>query len=228
MALTTLKRWAWPLFIAIFPRAYKRHSEMDYWNARLRAENGSLSNTHYESLFTSVYELTGDDYKDKRIIDIGCGPRGSLEWAKMATERVGLDPLANKYLRLGAGKHAMKYVAAPSERIPFSDGHFDVVTCINALDHVDDFGRTIAEIKRVTRKSGLFLLSVEIDHPATATEPLTISEQDLDRLYPEFETLSSFKVGTPEDHDLHGAVRKRQPIYVPGKPGIYVAKLRRR
>ena len=30
--------------------------------------------------------------------DIGCGPRGSLEWATMAAERVGLDPPVNKYL----------------------------------------------------------------------------------------------------------------------------------
>ena len=50
----------------------------------------------------------------------------------------------------------MKYIAAPSERIPFPDGYFDIVMCLNALDSVDDLNKTIAEIKRITRKGGLF------------------------------------------------------------------------
>lgn len=227
MIVSFLKRCARPLFIAAFPIAYKHSSEMTYWAGRFKAESGSLSNSHYEPLFTTVYNLTRDDYKDKRVIDIGCGPRGSLEWATMAAERVGLDPLANKYLEFGVSKHAMKYVTAPSECIPFEDGYFDIVTCLNALDHVDDLNETIAEIKRITRKGGLFLVSVEIDHPATATEPVVISERDMDKFSPEFETASSFKVGTPDDHDLHGAVRNRQPLYEFGKPGVYVAKMRR-
>ena len=45
------------------------------------------------------------------------------------------------------------------------------------------------------------------------------------RLAPEFEVLSAFKVGTPEDHDLHGAVLCREPAYKAGKPGVYVAKM---
>jgi SAM-dependent methyltransferase len=227
MIVSLLKRCAWPLLIAAFPNAYKHRSEMAYWTERFKAENGTLSNSHYEPLFTTVFNLTRDDYKDKRVTDIGCGPRGSLEWATMAAERVGIDPLANKYLALGASKHAMKYVAAPSERIPFPDGYFDIVTCLNALDHIDDLNETIAEIKRITRKGGLFLVSVEIDHLATATEPVVISERDMDRFSPEFETVSSFKVGTPDDHNLHQAVQSRQPFYEFGKPGIYVAKMRR-
>jgi len=55
-------------------------------------------------------------------LDIGCGPRGSLEWADMTKERYGLDPLANEYLKLGADKHKMKYVASGAEKIPFEDG----------------------------------------------------------------------------------------------------------
>lgn len=231
MISSVLKRCVRPLFIGAFPRAYhrraKHRAEMNYWRSRLEAENGILKNSHYEPLFTTIYSLTRDDYKIKRIIDIGCGPRGSLEWATMAAERVGLDPLAKHYLELGTSRHIMKYVAAPSERIPFRDGYFDIVTCLNALDHVDNLNDTIAEIKRITRKGGLFLLSVEIDHPARIMEPQAISEQDIEKFSPEFETTSSFKVGTPDDHDLHRAVQARQPPYEIGKPGIYVAKMRR-
>ena len=38
------------------------------------------------------FNLDKSFYKNKRILDVGCGPRGSLEWDDMALERVGLDP----------------------------------------------------------------------------------------------------------------------------------------
>ena len=225
--LRVWKKVTQPMYLATFPRAYKRHSELAYWSGRFKAEAGALRNSHYEPLFTTVYGLTRNDYRDKKVIDIGCGPRGSLEWATMAAERVGLDPLASKYLRLGASRHHMQYVEAPSESIPFPDGYFDIVTCLNALDHVDDFHKTIAEIKRVTRAGGLFLVSVEINHPPSGTEPITISEQDMDQFCPEFTPVTSFKVGTPANHDLHAAVQSRQPPYEAGHPGVYVAMMRR-
>ena len=227
MAPPFLKRHASDLFHAAFPRVHKHRAELNFWKELFTAEGGSLWNGHFEPLFTTVYNLDPDDFSGKKILDIGCGPSGSLEWATMAAERVGLDPLARKYVPLGAAKHAMRYVAARSERIPFSSEYFDIVSCLNALDHVDNFDRTIAEIKRVTKSGGFFLVSVEIDHLPTATEPLVISENAMAKFAPEFRTISSFKVGTPEDHDLHGAVLCREPAHQMGKPGVYVAKMQR-
>ena len=175
----------------------------------------------------ALYGLNRTYYAEKRVLDIGCGPRGSLEWADMTKQRVGLDPLVPQYLKLGASQHRMEYCAAYSERIPFPEDHFDIVTCLNALDHVNDFEKTIAEIKRVTKQGGLFLLSAEIDHPPTPTEPLVLTKETFKRLGPEFQVVSERYVGTPEDHDIHRAVMSGQPPYQPGKPGIYIAKLRR-
>jgi ubiquinone/menaquinone biosynthesis C-methylase UbiE len=179
-------------------------------------------------LYTDVYDLQRKDYNAKRVLDIGCGPRGSLEWADIAAQRVGLDPLVPAYLKLGAEKHKMEYVASGSENIPFPDGHFDIVACLNALDHVDDLDATIREVKRVTKRGGFFLLSVEINHPPTSTEPITIDDGVLRKLGPEFEVVSGFRVGTPSDHNLHRAVMTRSPAYVTGRPGICVARYLRR
>jgi len=49
--------------------------------------------------FLDYFGLSKDFYKGKKILDIGCGPRGSLEWADMTLERVGLDPPGRKILK---------------------------------------------------------------------------------------------------------------------------------
>jgi SAM-dependent methyltransferase len=223
-----LKKSVKGAYAFLFPSALKRRSELDYWRGQYSGENSRLSNSHYEPLYTEVYGLQRKDYNAKRVLDIGCGPRGSLEWADMTAQRVGLDPLVPAYLKLGANKHKMKYAASRSENIPFPDAHFDIVACLNALDHVDDLDTTIREIKRVTKRGGFFLLSVEIDHPPTPTEPITINDATLGKLTPEFQVVSEFRVGTPSDHDLHRAVLTRSCTYVAGQPGIHVARYVRR
>jgi lipopolysaccharide biosynthesis glycosyltransferase len=215
--------------LALFsPHIWKRRSELKFWKRMYVERDGHLPNSHYEPLYTSVYGLQRKDYEAKRVLDIGCGPCGSLEWANMAAQRVGLDPLVPEYLNLGATKHKMEYVASRSENIPFPDGYFDIVTCLNALDHVDDLEVTIQEIKRVTKRHGLFLLSVEIDHPPSETEPITIDDAALKKFGPEFDVVAQFRVGTPSDHDLHRAVVTRSPVYIAGQPGIYVARYLRK
>jgi 2-polyprenyl-3-methyl-5-hydroxy-6-metoxy-1,4-benzoquinol methylase len=210
-----------------FDSQFEKHeAELSYWRGRAAAE-GTLRNEHYMPLYTDAFGLPTNFYSGKRVLDIGCGPRGSLEWCDMASERVGLDPLVPQYLKLGAIAHKMTYVAASSDRIPFPDAHFDVVTCLNALDHVDDLDSTIKEIKRVTRPGGRFLLSTEVNHPPTPTEPVSLSEDSLFLFLPEFEITANRLIGTPEDHDLHKAVLANHPTYVKGQPGILVASMMR-
>jgi SAM-dependent methyltransferase len=152
----------------------KRIVEMDFWRKEVELEGGALFNDHFALVFTDAFGLTADFYNGKRLLDVGCGPTGTLEWATMAAERVGLDPLVDRYRSLGIDKHQMKYVDAPSERMPFEDDYFDVVSSFNSLDHVDDIEKTVAEIVRVLKPGGSLLLLVEVNHPPTATEPITL------------------------------------------------------
>ena len=207
----------------------KGEAELAFWQERVAAE-GRLGNSHYEGLFTAMFGLTRDHYAGARVLDIGCGPRGSLEWADHAAERVGLDPLVDGYRSLGIDRHAMTYVAAPAERIPFPDGHFDVVTSINSLDHVDDLAATLAEIARVLRPGGDFLLEVEIGHPATSTEPHDLWFDLLDDLAPSFEVVDERAYELPEGHWVHAAWEDGVPFdrSTGRHPGVLVARLRRR
>jgi hypothetical protein len=86
--------------------------------------------------------------------------------------------------------------------------------------------RSVGEIKRVTKPGGFFLLSVEIDHPPTPAEPITITRNLLRTFATEFKVAHEELFGTPEDHNLHAAILSKRP-YVPNHPGIYVGKMRR-
>lgn len=169
----------------------KRRVEADYWiTQHYRSGNRALGNSHYEYFYTDHFDYPKDFYTGKKILDIGCGPRGSLEWADNALEAVGLDPLVPVYKELGIDQHRMQYVEACSEDIPFAEGYFDVVCSINSLDHVDDLEKTIAEIKRVLCVDGCFLLVTDVNHPPTPTEPICFSWDIVEKFKPELELLS--------------------------------------
>ena len=170
-------------------RIKKRKAEFNYW-ANVNKSEVKLTHKHYEYFYTEYFGLDKKFYRNLKILDIGCGPRGSLEWADEAAERVGLDPLVKRYKRLGIDQHKMQYVAARSEKIPFPDNHFDVVCSFNSLDHVDDLDQTIGEIIRVTKSGGLFLLLTDVKHKPTACEPISFSWDIIKTFYPAFEILS--------------------------------------
>lgn len=144
--------------------------EWAYWKSR-QIEESTLRNDWYVEIFTRCVGIDKDFYNNKKILDIGCGPRGSLEWADMAAERVGLDPLVERYRSLGIDRHSTHYVNAPAEHIPYPDGYFDVVSSINSLDHVDDVDTAMQEMIRVVAPGGTILLVVEIHPKPTIAEP---------------------------------------------------------
>jgi len=169
----------------VAPLQVKYASELRFWvKAKLR--EGELHNSHYETFFTGPFDRTRADYAGKHLLDVGCGPRGSLEWADDAASRYGLDPLAWFYRRLSP-KHSMVYVAAPSEAMPFADGHFDVVSSFNSLDHVVDVATTLAEMHRVLAADGHLLVITDFGHEPTVCEPQAFGLEILDVLTERFE-----------------------------------------
>lgn len=170
----------------ISPVRWKEYNELKSWKRKKKYE-GVLKNDHYKFFYTKHFKLEDSFYENKTILDIGCGPRGSLEWADMALRRIGLDPLIEEYLKIGANQHKMEYFHSPSENIPLKNSECDVVFSFNSLDHVENIEQSISEIKRITRVGGFFLLLVEVNHPPTNCEPHKLNPRMLiESLQPEF------------------------------------------
>ncbi|MFY8005208.1 MAG: hypothetical protein ACOVNR_10190, partial [Chitinophagaceae bacterium] len=64
---------------------FKEFCELLFWKMK-KWNQKQLDNQHYAFFFTEYFGLTNQFYTNKTILDIGCGPRGSLEWANNTKE----------------------------------------------------------------------------------------------------------------------------------------------
>ena len=210
-------RRAFPPLRMVWTRLGRR-AELSFWESRPDV----IGDGRREWAYTELFGLERSWYAGKRVLDVGCGPRGSLDWATEAASRVGLDPLADEYRRLVPDPDAMEYVAGVAEAMPFADGTFDVVGSFNSLDHVEDVERAAAEIARVLRPGGLLLLATDVGHRARLTEPQTFGWEVTRAFEPALTVVDQRHYAEAGDFD--GALRAAVPHSGDG-PGVLVAKL---
>lgn len=103
---------------------------------------------------------------DWQLLDIGCGTGANLSLlCDMAgpnghVTAMDFSPLALEFAQQHLGELPVKLVRGDATRLPFQDNHFDVVTMLDVLEHVEDDLAAVQEIHRVLRPDGAFVLSV--------------------------------------------------------------------
>ncbi|WP_433292915.1 class I SAM-dependent methyltransferase [Pseudonocardia sp. CA-142604] len=128
------------------------------------AENETnLLNAYYER--PAMLELAGD-VTGRRILDAGCGS-GPLFAALRDRGAIvtGIDSSAGmvELARRRLGADADLRVADLADPLPFPDGTFDDVIASLVLHYLEDWGPTLAELRRVLTPGGRLIASVE--HP---------------------------------------------------------------
>ena len=118
----------------------------------------------HRAIINRLRQRSGD--RPITILDVGCGTGVFAERLAAAVPRAtiwGVDLVAGM---LAGGRQRWKAlgnqavpVQGDSERLPFADGAFDVVTCANSFHHYPHQDRAVAEMHRVLKPGGrLFLL----------------------------------------------------------------------
>src|SRR5438105_1234169 len=98
-----------------------------------------------------------------RILDVGAGD-GAVELAFSADERwtsVSVENVWNdtfRHLRDATGA-SVRRVVADAARLPFRDGCFAAVTCLETVEHLHKPALVADEIARITRPGGMLLIT---------------------------------------------------------------------
>ncbi len=162
----------------VVPDQAKKMAEIDYWKTIWEREGHKFGNKHYQNtMLAMANEKDGSFLKGKIVADFGCGPRGSLSWAKSARIRIGIDVLADKYSCFDISSHDMCYVCSTEISIPLPTNYVDVLFTINALDHVSNFEIMCKEVLRILTPGGDFIGSINLEEPKTICEPQTLTEE---------------------------------------------------
>jgi ubiquinone/menaquinone biosynthesis C-methylase UbiE len=117
----------------------------------------------HRALIGRIRTVAGD--QPLRVLDVGCGTGVFAERIRRALPGAqvwGID-LVSEMLTKGAERwrrHAGQIVPvqADSERLPFGNGSFDVVTCANSFHHYPHQDRAIAEMHRVLKPGGRLMV----------------------------------------------------------------------
>jgi ubiquinone/menaquinone biosynthesis C-methylase UbiE len=101
------------------------------------------------------------DWRNKKILDAGCGTGGILQRLGNPDSNVGLD-LAPEAIAFCRERGLNNIQQGDICALPFRDDSFDAVICSSVLYHqwVGDVTAAIREMRRVLRPDGLLLVNV--------------------------------------------------------------------
>ena len=120
---------------------------------------GSVVPVQVEGYFLALNKYVEEDAE---VLDVGFGLGYGLNiLAIKAKEVSGVDVDREVYdccrgTIVGRNPRLVSLGIYDGYNLPFSDESFDVVTCVDVIEHVEDFNRLIKEMLRVSRK-GVFL-----------------------------------------------------------------------
>lgn len=156
---------------------YEEAKAEEYWSKRLHETNplAAVLSFNLPAYFNEAYSTweiacvlgAVDDWKDLRVLDLGCGVgRVTVPVARAGAQVVALDnsqqmlaACRQNVEAAGVGDH-VTYEQGTARKLPTDDGDFDVVLCLGVLEHLppDVRSAALAEITRVVKPGGLVLV----------------------------------------------------------------------
>lgn len=139
-----------------------------YHKQHMRVAADQKAMNRFINMFSTDYFGLGDDYfKNKLILDAGCGDTAKLIIAfhgfgarKLHGLELGEDfiPTAKKSLEShNVPSEDVTFTSASVLDIPYNDNHFDFVACHGVLVHLNDIQeveKAFSELSRVTKPGG--------------------------------------------------------------------------
>lgn len=128
-------------------------SDFDAWRQR------RLWQERYQD--QRLHQLRGvlGPLRGKVVLELGCGMGGlAVAMTRAGSRVIALDPNQSygRVCALRAARYGLHLplVTGAGERLPFRDEVFELVTCLDVLEHANSLDATLREIARVLRPRG--------------------------------------------------------------------------
>jgi SAM-dependent methyltransferase len=96
---------------------------------------------------------------DARVLDAGCGSGRTLQELVGYGEVSGIE-LDAESAELARSRDLGEVRIGRLQELPWSDETFDLITCLDVIEHVPDDVAALAELRRVCRRGGWLLVTV--------------------------------------------------------------------
>ena len=126
---------------------------------------GQMTGDRCDYIEASIAKVFGKGaLAQQDILEIGCG--GGLiceDLARRGATIIGIDPsqgaleVARQHAQERGLGHAIYYQEGVAEALPYADGSFSAIVCLDVLEHVQDLAATIKEVARVLAPGGVFV-----------------------------------------------------------------------
>ena len=100
--------------------------------------------------------------RGKEVLDVACGVGYGSEYLGRVARRVlggDVSPESIAYARTRYASPNVEFEVLDAASLPFGDGSFDVVVSFETIEHLEDRDAYLAEVARVLRRGGYYLVS---------------------------------------------------------------------
>lgn len=94
-----------------------------------------------------------------KALDVGCGTGRNLQILRDRGFAAGID-LSPEAIGFSRRYNVAHVALADFRKIPFADASFDLVTALDTLEHIEEDGEVLDEIKRVLKPGGTLFVFV--------------------------------------------------------------------
>lgn len=123
-------------------------------------------NIHYQKTYSvkTIRQYIACLPPGKKILDAGCADGELLAGFVKKHQIYGIDNAVN-LIRSARQKGLLTRICNLEDKIPFPEGHFDLVVAHHVIEHIVDTDRFLFQCNRVLKKGGTLFLTF----PNTAT-----------------------------------------------------------
>lgn len=144
-----------PRLFSADPRFQHTESIARAYDTLYAAQSNVWENQGRTAEFIRYFSGLLDQFPRRRLLEIGCG-EGFLLAALCKGEKHAVD-LSLEAIRKARSRARADFSLALSERLPFPENHFDLVTSVGVMEHFLDIDESLREIRRILEPGGHYV-----------------------------------------------------------------------